>query len=130
MIHRQVPAARRSREDLLLARLRKLEQEARGSVRSHHYYLFCGLLTSLLVDVALQQYGYKVLADWNFEDADSCGANYGAHWLDIDGGRCMRLVYEDNWTGKWLPAAEDVIKKAEENHGMPCMARVCIAVLT
>ncbi|KAK5172373.1 uncharacterized protein LTR77_004012 [Saxophila tyrrhenica] len=76
------------------------------------------MLNKKLVDIALQQFGYQVLADKNYEDAESCGANYGAHWLDLDGGRCMRLTYEDNWTGKWLPAPEEVVKAVEENYGM------------
>ena len=29
----------------------------------------------------------------------------------------MRLAFEDTWTGKWLPAGEEISKAAEEKYG-------------
>lgn len=63
-------------------------------------------MTKKLVDIALQEYGYRVLADHNYEDAESCAENHGAFWMDIDGGRCMRLTYKDGDNS--YPIASDV----------------------
>ncbi|KAK3703000.1 hypothetical protein LTR37_014730 [Vermiconidia calcicola] len=89
-----------------------------GELVSQYFSQGYEMLNKKLVDVALQQFGYRVLADHQYEDAESCGAQAGAHWLDLDGGRCMRLAFEDTWTGKWLPAGEEISKAAEEKYGM------------
>ncbi|KAK3705244.1 hypothetical protein LTR37_013405 [Vermiconidia calcicola] len=68
------------------------------------------------LDVTIQTYGYRVLADHSYEDAESCGGQAGTQWMDLDGGRCMRLAFNDNWTGKWLPAGEEITKAMEEKY--------------
>lgn len=72
-------------------------------------------LNKKLVDIAMAQYGYIVLADHNYEDAGSCGEQHGAFWLDILGGRCMRLTYKDG-DNTYYPASEDVINKIQDTY--------------
>jgi hypothetical protein len=37
------------------------------------------MMNKKFVDIAMKQYGYYVLADHNYEDADSCQEQYGAY---------------------------------------------------
>ncbi|KAK3713318.1 hypothetical protein LTR37_008510 [Vermiconidia calcicola] len=73
-------------------------------------------LNKKLVDVAIQVYGYQVLADHNYEDADSCATQYGAFWMDIDGGRCMPLVYQDGDANVYWPVSNDIIDTAQDKY--------------
>ena len=75
-------------------------------------------LNKKLVDIAMAQYGYYVLADHNFEDVESCNANHGAFWLEeVLCGRCMRLTYKDG-DNTYYPAGEDVINKIQDTYGI------------
>lgn len=56
-----------------------------GELVADYFSAGYDFLNKKLVDVALQTFGYSVLADHNYEGADSCGEQYGAFWLDIDG---------------------------------------------
>lgn len=61
-----------------------------------------------MVDVALDSLGYKILNDDNHPDEDSCEEQPYAYWLDLDGGSCMRLTYQDGSNNIYPPVKEDV----------------------
>ena len=54
-----------------------------------------------------------ILADHNYEDAESCAGQYGAFWMDLDGGRCMRLTYKPSEANKY-PTAGAVSHEAHQ----------------
>ena len=70
-----------------------------------------------MVDIALQEYGYRILPDDNFEDEASCHQEVGAHWMTYAGkDHCMRLAYRSGSDYEFWPATESVIKAIEEKN--------------
>lgn len=86
-----------------------------GDMVSNYFSAGYSSLNKKLVDIAMAQYGYYVLADHNYEDSDSCQEQHGAFWLDILEGRCMRLTYKDG-DNTYYPASEEVINKIQDTY--------------